>query len=286
MILVWGNIVGNLALAALGPPCAFNPRLAVKWVANFVPRELWVLKAICHLGKLWSNWSMPLACRIYAMVFSCEPAVSSNIITLNLVDNWFAPCFSVFDQGMGEPLNNYASLVEAVRIMTGLPFQLSPKRITVSTETLDLQACQLHLIFLSRCPLPDNACSTSFSSGKTYGQQKIFIEYIMLDKVNDEEQHAHQLGKLLETFQVVVNLISFNSIGTLSQFNTSSEEKVSSFQKILRGTSNIWTTVRKQIGQDIMGACGQLVVNQTDKRSVENTGRMTDTGFWSLIIQL
>lgn len=34
-------------------------------------------------------------------------------------------------------------------------------------------------------------------------QQKIFIEYIMLDGVNDEEQHAHQLGKLLETLESV-----------------------------------------------------------------------------------
>ncbi|XP_044476960.1 dual-specificity RNA methyltransferase RlmN-like isoform X2 [Mangifera indica] len=34
-------------------------------------------------------------------------------------------------------------------------------------------------------------------------QQKVFIEYILLDKVNDEEPHAHQLGKLLETSQVV-----------------------------------------------------------------------------------
>ncbi|XP_044476959.1 uncharacterized protein LOC123204397 isoform X1 [Mangifera indica] len=35
-------------------------------------------------------------------------------------------------------------------------------------------------------------------------QQKVFIEYILLDKVNDEEPHAHQLGKLLETSQVLV----------------------------------------------------------------------------------
>jgi hypothetical protein len=36
-----------------------------------------------------------------------------------------------------------------------------------------------------------------------YSLQKILIEYIMLDGVNDEEQHAHLLGKLLETFEVV-----------------------------------------------------------------------------------
>lgn len=34
---------------------------------------------------------------------------------------------------MGEPLNNYGAVVEAIQIMTGHPFQLSPKRITVST---------------------------------------------------------------------------------------------------------------------------------------------------------
>lgn len=40
-----------------------------------------------------------------------------------------------------------------------------------------------------------------------FSQQKILIEYIMLDGVNDEEEHAHQLGKLLETFQVVSSQI-------------------------------------------------------------------------------
>ncbi|KAI9191694.1 hypothetical protein LWI28_012062 [Acer negundo] len=84
-------------------------------------------------------------------------------------------------------------MVEAVRILTGLPFQLSSKRIPVSTETPDLQGYQLHIIFFS----------TSFSSGKTYGcTSRISKEqYIMLNGVNDEELHAHQLGKLLETFQ-------------------------------------------------------------------------------------
>lgn len=38
-------------------------------------------------------------------------------------------------------------------------------------------------------------------------KQKIFIEYIMLDGVNDEEQHAHQLGKLLDRFQVVKSIV-------------------------------------------------------------------------------
>lgn len=115
----------------------------------------------------------------------------------------------------------------------------------------------------------------------------------MLDAVNDEEQHAHQLGKLLETLQLVtfkvlscnicqflevssttlmpfsdfaqvVNLIPFNPIGSLSCYSTSDDQKVIKFQKILRGTYNIRTTIRKQMGQDISGACGQLVIKKPD----------------------
>lgn len=70
----------------------------------------------------------------------------------------------------------------------------------------------------------------------------------------------------------VVNLIPFNPIGSSSQFTTSSDDKVSTFQKTLRGTYNIRTTVRKQMGQDISGACGQLVVSLPNNRS---SGRQT-----------
>jgi len=73
----------------------------------------------------------------------------------------------------------------------------------------------------------------------------------------------------------VVNLIPFNPIGILSQFKPTSEQKVSNFQKILRGTYNIRTTVRKQMGQDISGACGQLVVNIPDK-SLASAEPLTD----------
>lgn len=73
-----------------------------------------------------------------------------------------------------------------------------------------------------------------------------------------------------------MNLIPFNPIGTSSQFRTSNEQRVSTFQKILRGIYKIRTTVRKEMGQDISGACGQLVVNPPDKRSIESSGHLTD----------
>jgi adenine C2-methylase RlmN of 23S rRNA A2503 and tRNA A37 len=45
----------------------------------------------------------------------------------------------LYMQGMGEPLNNYTALVEAIQVLIGSPFQLSPKRITVSTVSITAQ---------------------------------------------------------------------------------------------------------------------------------------------------
>ncbi|PSS02638.1 Ribosomal RNA large subunit methyltransferase [Actinidia chinensis var. chinensis] len=224
--------------------------------------------------------------------------LSSGEIVEQLVHaSYLSQIRNVVFMGMGEPLNNYTALVEAIHVMTGLPFQLSPKRITVSTvgiihaiKKLQSDIPSVNLAVSLHAPLQNIRCQImpaarafplerlmdTLREYQKNSQQKIFIEYIMLDGVNDEEQHAHQLGKLLETFEVVVNLIPFNPIGTLSHFRTSSEQKVSTFQKILRGTYNIRTTIRKQMGQDISGACGQLVVNLPDKRSTGSAGLLTD----------
>ncbi|KAJ9159414.1 hypothetical protein P3X46_024922 [Hevea brasiliensis] len=224
--------------------------------------------------------------------------LSSGEIVEQLVHaSYLSQIRNVVFMGMGEPLNNYTALVEAIRVMLGPPFQLSPKRITVSTvgvihaiNKLQKDLPGLNLAVSLHAPVQDIRChimpaARAFPLEKLMdalqlyqknSQQKIFIEYIMLDGVNDEEQHAHQLGKLLETFQVVVNLIPFNPIGSLSQFRTSSEEKVSRFQIILRGDYNIRTTVRKQMGQDISGACGQLVVNLPDKKSINGITDIED----------
>ncbi|TQD98206.1 hypothetical protein C1H46_016160 [Malus baccata] len=218
--------------------------------------------------------------------------VSSQIVEQLVHASRISPIRNIVFMGMGEPLNNYGSLVEAIHVMTGSPFHLSPKKITVSTVGIIHAIKKLHsdlpglnLAVSLHAPVQEIRClimpaarafplvklMDTLQEYQNNTQQKIFIEYIMLDGVNDEEQHAHQLGKLLETFQVVINLIPFNPIGILSKFSTSNENKVTSFQNILRGTYGIRTTVRKEMGQDISGACGQLVVNLPNKRSTENT---------------
>lgn len=224
--------------------------------------------------------------------------LSSGEIVEQLIHAFSFSCIrNVVFMGMGEPLNNYASVVEAIQIMTGVPFQLSPKKITISTVGIIHSINKLHddlpnvnLAISLHAPVQDIRCQImpaarafplerlmdALQAYQTKSQQKIFIEYIMLDGVNDEEQHAHQLGKLLDTLKVVVNLIPFNPIGSLSTFTTSTEQNVKRFQRILRSIHNIRTTVRREMGQDISGACGQLVLNLSQQRSVGGASLLTD----------
>ncbi|KAG0485461.1 hypothetical protein HPP92_009540 [Vanilla planifolia] len=209
----------------------------------------------------------------------------------------FSDIRNIVFMGMGEPLNNYTAVVEAIKIMTGPPFQLSPRRITVSTVGIihcinkfhdDLPGINLAVSLHAsdqeiRCqimpaarafPLP--RLMESLQNYQKKSHQKIFIEYIMLHGVNDLEQHAHQLGKLLQTLEVVVNLIPFNPIGSSSSFKTSTKDDVKRFQQVLRGTYSIRTTVRQQMGEDIAGACGQLVVDVSRPMSAGSVGLLSD----------
>lgn len=224
--------------------------------------------------------------------------ISSGEIVEQLVHaHRFSHIRNVVFMGMGEPLNNYSALVEAIKIMIGSPFQISPKRITISTvgiihaiNKLCSDVPNVNLAVSLHAPVQDIRCqimpaAKAFPLGrlmdalKAYqnsSQQKIFIEYIMLEGVNDQEQHAHQLGELLGMLQVVVNLIPFNPIGSSSSFTSSTDKGVQEFQQILRGEYNIRTTIRQQMGQDISGACGQLVVNHSELRSVDEARSSTD----------
>ncbi|ERN02751.1 hypothetical protein AMTR_s00086p00023740 [Amborella trichopoda] len=224
--------------------------------------------------------------------------LSSGEIVEQLVHaSSFSDIRNIVFMGMGEPLNNYAAVVEAVQAMTGSCFRLSPKRITISTvgiihaiNKLKDDLPNVNLAVSLHAPIQDIRCqimpaARAFPLGRLMdnlrlyqenSQRKILIEYIMLDGVNDEEQHAHQLGQLLKMLVVVVNLIPFNPIGSLSCYNASSEQNVKKFQRILRGVYNVRTTVRREMGQDISGACGQLVVKRSGTKLVEHVNKLTD----------
>jgi len=96
----------------------------------------------------------------------------------------------------------------------------------------------------------------------------VFVEYVMLSGVNDSEQQAQQLGALLRGRDVVVNLIPWNPVFSPGiAFAAPDPNRVKRFHSVLRSEYGLPCTVRQEKGQDISGACGQLVVEQ---RSAEH----------------
>ncbi len=86
--------------------------------------------------------------------------------------------------------------------------------------------------------------------------RRITFEYILLKGINDTEQDANRLAKLLRPIRAKVNLIPFNQFEE-SLYSRPDEDVILQFQEILL-KRNYTTVIRHSKGQDISAACGQL----------------------------
>jgi 23S rRNA (adenine2503-C2)-methyltransferase len=89
-------------------------------------------------------------------------------------------------------------------------------------------------------------------------RRKVFVEYVMLDGVNDLPEHARQLAALLDPRGYKVNLIPYNPTGA---YDGSSPERIERFRAILE-EHRLTATVRLTRGREIAAACGQLAASQ------------------------
>ncbi len=188
--------------------------------------------------------------------------------------------------GMGEPLLNFDHVVRAVRIMMDdYAYGLSKRRVTISTagvvpamdrlaELLDTRlAVSLHaandelrnsLVPLNKkYPLKELMAACRRFVVRQNSRFRITFEYVLLDGVNDSDQHARELLKLVEGIPTLVNLIPFNPFEG-SGYRTSPRSRVDRFNSIL-ADAGVTTVVRRTRGDDIDAACGQLVGQIEDK---------------------
>ena len=183
--------------------------------------------------------------------------------------------------GMGEPLDNFYSCIEACRILLHPHcFNLSKKHVTLSSSGLAPEiaslsedvpaslAISLHsAIDLKRSQLmPINRkypLSVLKEALKTYCHNHpgrfITFEYIMIHKVNDGLDDMKALADYLKDIPSKINLIPMN-FHPGSRFLPSPPEFLSRFQQFLKNKGYI-ATVRYSRGQDISAACGQLALN-------------------------
>lgn len=191
--------------------------------------------------------------------------------------------------GMGEPLLNFENVLDAIDLMLhDLAYGISKRRLTVSTagvvpgiekmigRTDVALAISLHapndelrdqLVPLNKkypIALLLDACRKYLA---TLGEKRtITIEYVLIDKVNDQPEHARELAKILKHLSCKINLIPFNPFPG-SGYHRPGNIAVRAFQARLVD-AGYSVTVRTTRGADIQAACGQLVgeVNDRTKR--------------------
>ena len=187
--------------------------------------------------------------------------------------------------GQGEPLLNFENVIGALRIMLDPEaLGLSPKHVTLSTsgivpgiERLGQEAVRPKLA-ISLNASNDEQRDKLMPINRKYPLEKLLaacqayplrnwehltFEYVMLGGVNDTEDDARRVSRLLAPLvRVKVNLIPWNP-GELP-FDETSESSIEAFRRILTDRG-IPTFVRYSRGRDVMAACGQLALKDVDR---------------------
>ncbi len=200
------------------------------------------------------------------------------------------PVTNVVFMGMGEPLLNFANVMDAIDLLLDdHAYGLSKRRVTISTagvvpgiarmggRTDVALAISLHapndslrdeLVPLNRkypiAVLLDAVRGYFAGLGE---KREPLIEYTLIRGVNDHRQHARQLAALLRDFPCKINLIPFNEFDEVD-YRRPSATSVSNFRNILREHGHV-VMVRVTRADEIAAACGQLtgaVRDQTRRR--------------------
>ena len=180
--------------------------------------------------------------------------------------------------GMGEPLYNFENVRDAMKIaMDPEGLTLSRRRVTLSTSgvvpeiarTAQEIGCQLAVSFHAttdevrdvlvpinkRWPIAE-LLDALRAYPKVSNSERITFEYVMLDGVNDSDEDAHRLIRLIDGIPAKINLIPFNEWPG-APYKRSSNNRIRAFADIVY-KAGYASPIRTPRGEDIMAACGQL----------------------------
>jgi 23S rRNA (adenine2503-C2)-methyltransferase len=178
--------------------------------------------------------------------------------------------------GMGEPTMNVDNVLDACELLPDLG--VTHRRTAISTvgwvPGIDrLAECEMPVALALSLHAPNDglrsqlmpvndrypiaAVLAACERYRAARRRKVFVEYVMLDGVNDLPEHARELAALLDPRGYKVNLIPYNPTGA---YDGSPPERIERFRAIL-AEQRIPATVRLTRGRDIDAACGQLAAS-------------------------
>ena len=234
-----------------------------------------------------SQSGCPLACTFCATgdmglgrnLTSGEILEQVLVLARLLRDEDSATVGNVVMMGMGEPFLNYDQVLTACRQINDPDgFGLGARSIAISTagwvpgiERLADEPLQVKLALSLHAPndalrselmpvtrrFPLEQLMQACAGYRERTRRRIFVEYLLLDGVNDSDELADELAGLLPAAGYHVNLIAYNPTG--SGFRGSPPARVEAFARRLH-KRGLAASYRRSHGQDIDAACGQLAV--------------------------
>ncbi len=187
--------------------------------------------------------------------------------------------------GIGEPFDNYDNVLRFIKIINeGKGIDIGSRHITISTcgivpgiEKFMNEEGQVNLAISLHAPndvIRDKIMTINkaynikslLDTVKKYIQKtnrRVTFEYILLENVNDSNECALELSKLLHGINCYVNLIPYNETENIG-FKRTKNEQILKFYDILK-KNKINVTIRKEFGSKVDAACGQLRANNSNK---------------------
>ena len=187
--------------------------------------------------------------------------------------------------GIGEPFDNYDNVLRFIKIINeGKGIDIGSRHITISTcgivpgiEKFMNEEGQVNLAISLHAPndvIRDKIMTINkaynikslLDTVKKYIQKtnrRVTFEYILLENVNDSNECALELSKLLYGINCYVNLIPYNETENIG-FKRTKNEQILKFYDILK-KNKINVTIRKEFGSKVDAACGQLRANNSNK---------------------
>ncbi len=184
--------------------------------------------------------------------------------------------------GMGEPLLNYENTLRAIQILNS-ECGIAMRHITLSTVGIvpnieKLAQENLQLTLAVSLHAPNNVLrSRLVPLNKTYPLERLIpacrqyaaqtgrrltFEYVLLREVNDTPELARELAVLIKGLGAAVNVIPYNPTTVAEEFQRPEPSRILAFRQILEN-AGVTVTQRKERGQQIAAACGQLVTEAT-----------------------
>ena len=194
---------------------------------------------------------------------------------------------NVVFMGMGEPLHNYENVLKAASILNDERGKgIVARHITISTVGLahkiehffkEKHSFKLAISLntgteeLRRSLMPVSKkypllkLIETLKSIDRPNSRLITFEYVLLQGINDTESEIQALLTLIKSLPIKVNLIPYNAVD--STYKSSDPERIQEIYKHFKA-HNIQVNVRKSLGKDIRGACGQLITKSGKKIEV------------------